>query len=64
VLRAYNKNGLAVFLVANLCTGAVNLGMRTLEMGPKASMGVLTAYALVVSGVALGLEGAGIHIKL
>jgi phosphatidylinositol glycan class W len=64
VLRAYNKNGLAVFLVANLCTGAVNLGMRTLEMGPKASMGVLTAYALVVSGVALGLEGAGIHIRL
>jgi phosphatidylinositol glycan class W len=41
VLFAFNRNGLAVFLVANLLTGLVNMTMPTLHMGVLASMGVL-----------------------
>jgi phosphatidylinositol glycan class W len=43
VLYAFNRNGLAVFLVANLLTGLVNMTMPTLHMGVLQSMGVLIA---------------------
>ncbi|KAF7362305.1 GPI-anchored wall transfer protein [Mycena venus] len=56
LLEAINKNALPLFLLANILTGLVNLSMQTMYAGPAASMGVLSFYALVVSGVAWRLR--------
>ena len=64
MLRVFNSNGLAVFLAANLLTGLVNLSLNTLDMPPLLAMGVLVGYAVLVSGLALGLDMSGIKIKL
>lgn len=64
VLRAYNRNGLALFLIANLLTGLVNMTVNTLEAGPVVTMAVLVAYTATVTGVAVGLDAYDISIKL
>ncbi|KAJ2903095.1 GPI-anchored wall transfer protein 1 [Zalerion maritima] len=64
VLRAYNRNGLALFLIANLLTGLVNLTVRTLEADRLAAIGILGAYAGTVTAVALALDAYNISIKL
>ncbi|KKY39210.1 putative gpi-anchored wall transfer protein [Diaporthe ampelina] len=64
VLRAYNRNGLAVFLIANLMTGLVNMTVPTLDIGPVASVGILVAYSAVLTGVAVVLDAYNISIKL
>lgn len=64
VLYAFNRNGLAVFLVANLLTGLVNMTMPTLHMGIMQSMGVLIAYTGAVAGVAVSLDQWNVSIKL
>jgi phosphatidylinositol glycan class W len=64
VLRAYNRNGLGVFLLANLLTGLVNMTVRTLDVGRIATMGILAGYMAVVTGVAVGLDMYDITIKL
>ncbi|KAI3396730.1 hypothetical protein diail_11757 [Diaporthe ilicicola] len=64
VLRAYNRNGLAVFLIANLLTGLVNMTVPTLDVGPVASVGILVAYSAVLTGVAVALDAYNISIKL
>jgi len=64
IMQAFNKNGLAVFLVANLMTGLVNLSLSTLDMSSLSAMGVLIGYAACVTGVALILDKTGIKIKL
>ena len=64
LLRAYNANGLVVFLLANLLTGAVNLSTNTLDMKPLPAMGVLVAYAATVTAIAMGLDSWGLKIKL
>lgn len=64
VLYAFNRNGLAVFLVANLLTGLVNMTMPTLHMGVLQSMAVLVTYIATVAAVAVGLDRYDISIKL
>ncbi|KAH8723166.1 GPI-anchored wall transfer protein 1 [Phaeosphaeriaceae sp. PMI808] len=64
VLFAFNRNGLAVFLVANLLTGLVNMTMPTLDMGVLQSMAVLVAYTAAVVGVAVGLDWYDMSVKL
>lgn len=64
IMQAFNKNGLAVFLIANLMTGIINLSLKTLDMGSPSAMGVLIGYAMCVTGVALLLDKTGIKIKL
>jgi phosphatidylinositol glycan class W len=64
LLYAYNRNGLAVFLAANLFTGLVNLSLPTLEMGTVESMAVLVGYIAVVSTIALVLDRLDLSIKL
>ena len=64
IMRAFNKNGLAVFLLANLLTGAVNLGMNTLDTGTGMAMAVLIGYAGVLSAAALLLDHWNVKLKL
>ncbi|KIX07921.1 uncharacterized protein Z518_02575 [Rhinocladiella mackenziei CBS 650.93] len=64
VLRTFNTNGLIIFLVANLLTGLVNLTVNTLDMSPIDAMGILMLYALVLTGLALGLDYTGVKIKV
>ena len=64
VLRAYNRNGLALFLLANLLTGLVNMTTRTLDSTPLASMAILVVYMAVHTGVAVTLDAYNISVKL
>ncbi|KAF2627525.1 GPI-anchored wall transfer protein 1 [Macroventuria anomochaeta] len=64
VLYAFNRNGLAVFLVANLLTGLVNMTIPTLHIGVLQSMAVLVAYIATVTGLAVGLDRNNVSIKL
>ncbi len=64
VLEAYNRNGLAIFLVANLLTGLVNLTIPTLHVNHWEAMGILVGYAGVLTGLAVGLDAWDISIKM
>ena len=64
VMKSFNQNGLAIFLVANLLTGLVNLTLNTLDMSNFGAMCILIAYAAVVTGFAMGLGYSGFKIKL
>lgn len=64
VLEVYNRNGLFIFLVANLLTGLVNLTVPTLDVTNPQAMGVLLVYAATVTGVAVALDLYDISIKL
>ena len=64
VLKAFNRNGLAIFLVANLLTGLVNLSLDTLRMGQTEAMGILLTYAGLVTSLALVLDRFNLSIKL
>ncbi|PMD37871.1 GPI-anchored wall transfer protein 1 [Hyaloscypha variabilis F] len=64
VLEAFNRNGLFIFLVANLMTGAVNLTVPTLHVTDLEAMGILVGHAVVVTGLAVGLDIYDISIKL
>lgn len=64
VMHAFNRNGLAIFLLANLLTGSVNLGLETLGMGEVQAMVVLVGYIGVLCGTAMLLDHWDISIKL
>ncbi|KAK6338856.1 Glucosaminyl phosphatidylinositol (GlcN-PI) nositol acylation protein [Orbilia brochopaga] len=64
MLRAFNSNGLVIFLVANVVTGLVNMTMNTIVTPTGAAMGALFAYALLVSGIAVGMNLKNINVKL
>ena len=64
ILRAFNRNGLAIFLLANLLTGLVNMTVPTLHVGDQVAMLVLMGYMAVLAAVALELDRKGISIKL
>ena len=64
LLRCFNRNGLALFLLANLLTGLVNLTLPTLRMGDLAAMGVLILYMAILSATALLLDSYNMSIKL
>jgi glucosaminylphosphatidylinositol acyltransferase len=64
VLRSFNRNGLAVFLIANLLTGLVNMTVPTLDVGPIPAIGILIAYASAVTAFAVALDTRDISIKL
>jgi phosphatidylinositol glycan class W len=64
ILKAFNRGGLAVFLIANLLTGVVNLTVPTLDVNDGQAMVILVGYAAVITAVALGLDKANIKIAL
>jgi phosphatidylinositol glycan class W len=64
ILAAFNRNGLAIFLIANLLTGLVNLTIPTLHVGNIGAMGILLSYAGILTSVAVLLDTYDISIKL
>ncbi|KAF9439089.1 Glucosaminyl phosphatidylinositol (GlcN-PI) nositol acylation protein [Entomortierella beljakovae] len=64
LLEAVNKNGLAVFLVANIFTGLVNLSIKTLYTPNAQALGILTAYMFFVTGIAWIWQVRGWKLKL
>ncbi|CAK7215394.1 Glucosaminyl phosphatidylinositol (GlcN-PI) nositol acylation protein [Sporothrix bragantina] len=64
VLRAINRNGLPLFLVANLLTGLVNMTVPTLHVSQPVSMAILILYGAVVVTLAVALEVYNVTIRL
>lgn len=64
ILHAFNRGGLAIFLVANLLTGAVNLSVPTLDVNAPVAMVILVAYAAILTGLALALDKFNIKLRL
>lgn len=64
VLWAFNRNGLAIFLLANPLTGFVNLTMDTLNMSRERAIGVVLTYSMLLTVVAMALDRWNISIKL
>ncbi|KAG9235952.1 GWT1-domain-containing protein [Amylocarpus encephaloides] len=64
VFGAFNRNGLAIFLAANILTGLINLTVPTLHMSGVQAMAILFTYASVLTGLAIGLDLCDISIKL
>ena len=64
VLWAFNRNGLAIFLLANPLTGFVILTVDTLTISRERAMGVLLAYSVLLTVVAVALDRWNITIKL
>ncbi|KAF8465850.1 GWT1-domain-containing protein [Russula ochroleuca] len=57
LLEAVNQNSLAVFLLANVATGVVNLSMRTMYASNGRAMCVLGAYAFGMCAFAWAMRG-------
>jgi glucosaminylphosphatidylinositol acyltransferase len=64
VLKAFNRNGLAIFLIANLLTGLVNITVPTLDVGPYTTMAILVGYGAALTAIAVGLDAWDLSIKL
>ncbi|MCJ1479612.1 Glucosaminyl phosphatidylinositol (GlcN-PI) nositol acylation protein [Lambiella insularis] len=64
VLQSYNRNGLFIFLIANLMTGLINLTLKTIEVGTVMTMTILSGYAAVLTAIALVLDAKDISIKI
>ncbi|KAJ4473893.1 GWT1-domain-containing protein [Lentinula aciculospora] len=52
LLQAINLNGLALFLLANVATGLINLSMATMYASNSVAMVVLSAYSFSLCSVA------------
>lgn len=64
VLHAFNRNGLALFLLANVLTGAVNLTLETWHMSDTGAMTILVGYIATLATVGVALDHFDISIKL
>ena len=64
LLKAFNRNGLAIFLLANLLTGLVNLTLDTLSMSQAGAMAVLVGYAALLTAIAVALDAWNMSIKV
>ena len=64
ILGSYNRNGLALFLLANLLTGLVNLTVKTIDKSTPEAMAILFGYAMILTTVALALDAKDISIKV
>ena len=64
VLGAFNRNSLAIFLLANLLTGLVNLSTNTLAAGQGTAVAILVLYSGFLTAVATTLHMKKISLKL
>ncbi|EAW07342.1 putative GPI anchor biosynthesis protein Gwt1 [Aspergillus clavatus NRRL 1] len=62
IMLAFNKNSLAIFLLANLLTGAVNLSVSTLDASTAQAMAILIGYSSIITGTAVALDYANIKV--
>lgn len=62
LLEVINKNGLAIFLAANLLTGLINVSIRTMYVGDRIAILVLAAYSSVLCS--LSWVGRGLRWKI
>jgi len=58
LLEAINLNGLALFLLANVMTGVVNLALPTMYASDVKAMGILLGYSGLVCTVAWACRGS------
>ena len=64
ILASINRNQLALFLLANVMTGLVNMSLNTLETPNVHSFSILVAYVFAVVLSAHYLNAFNITIKL
>jgi glucosaminylphosphatidylinositol acyltransferase len=60
---SFGRNGLFLFLISNLMTGATNLTMHTLYASDITAFAVLSIYLLSVSAIAIFLHINRINLK-
>ncbi|KAJ8099616.1 GWT1-domain-containing protein [Lipomyces tetrasporus] len=63
-LEAVNDNGLAVFLLANLLTGAVNLSVNTLDVKNVQAITLLVIYAALLATAAGIMKRNGWRVRV
>ncbi|RMZ85726.1 hypothetical protein DV737_g430, partial [Chaetothyriales sp. CBS 132003] len=63
IMQVFNKNGLVIFLVANLLTGLVNLTFNTLDASGIQAMAILIAYSAARLS-SYGLVGAEVGLEV
>ncbi len=64
ILDAVNENGLAVFLLANLLTGLINLSINSLSLPNMLAFFFLVMYSLALCTVAMFLASRKIVLKI
>lgn len=64
IMHAFNRNGLVLFLMANLLTGGINMAIPTLHLDDVTAMAVLLGYIGTLAGTALALDHFDVSIKL
>ena len=64
LLEALGSQMLAVFLLANVLTGALNLSVDTREIGGALARVILAVYTAILCGAALLLERGGVRVRL
>ncbi|KAJ4482321.1 GWT1-domain-containing protein [Lentinula aciculospora] len=62
LLDAVNKNGLVVFLVANVATGLINLTIPTMYTSDFWAMVILCGYSYAICAMAWGLRGVRLRL--
>ncbi|GHJ87653.1 hypothetical protein NliqN6_4055 [Naganishia liquefaciens] len=62
LLEWINMNGLVLFLVANLLTGAINVAMESMYASDRVGFAVLVGYTAAVGVMAWGLRGRRIAL--
>lgn len=64
ILESINRNGLAIFLAANLLTGLINMTINTLEVSNAVAYAILIVYSFSWIMLAKVLDHYKIYIKL
>ena len=62
-LLSFNKNQLFCFLFANICTGVVNLSIKTIYSSNFVALIILFSYLFVVSLASFLLDSYNISLK-
>lgn len=63
-LESVNANGLAIFLLANISTGLINITFNTIDASKEVSVAILIIYASGLALASIFLKRRGIMIKI